>query len=154
MAEETQQQVKQKKGFFRGLMSTFFDVPRWVNAQQYVQTNKTLRARLMDTFRIRTAQRTETFESAIERLKLTEQDLQMRLKINSRTLVAMSVFIGLLFCYLVYLVFYGALAGSLIVLALIFLSFVRAFQCSFWNFQIKNRRLGCTFQDWLKGEKF
>jgi intracellular multiplication protein IcmV len=46
--------------------------------------------------------------------------------------------------------FHGAVAGTLLVLAVIALSAVRAFQYSFWNFHIKNRKLGCSFSDWWK----
>ncbi len=139
-----------KRGFFRTLSSTFFDVPRWVNAKQYVETNKTLYARIKDSFRIATPEREETFEAAIHRLKLSGQDLQERLAANQRGLTIMLVFIVLLCFYGFYLIFHGSITGTLIALAVIVLSAVRAFQYSFWSFQIKNKRLGCTFRDWLQ----
>ncbi len=146
--ESTTEQPK-KRGFFRGLTSTFFDVPRWVNAKQYIETNRTLYTRIKDVFRISKAQREETFEAAMYRLKLTEKDLQERAQANQRAIIILLSFIGVLCLYGFFLIFQGAVAGAFIVLAVIALSAVRAFQYSFWNFQIKNRKLGCSFKDWL-----
>ncbi|MES2203765.1 MAG: type IVB secretion system protein IcmV [Pseudomonadota bacterium] len=146
---ESQANQPKKRGFFRGLANTFFDVPRWVNAKQYVQTNKTLYAKIKDVFRIAKAQREETFEAAMHRMNLTEQDLKERMAANQRGIIILLSFIGILCLYGFFLMFKGAVAGTFVVLAVIALSAVRAFQYSFWNFQIKNRRLGCSFQEWL-----
>lgn len=153
MAKADQKSTKTKKGFFRSIMSTFFDVPRWVNAKQYAETNRTLYEKMRGTFRIAQAQRKETFEEAMQRLNVTEQDLQTRLANNQRILMMMLVVIGFLTLYGVYLLFHGAMAGALMVLAVIVLSAVRAFQYSFWNFQIENRKLGCSFQEWWRRNK-
>ena len=149
---ESKADQPKKRGFFRGLTSTFFDVPRWVNAKQYVETNKTLYKRIKDVFSIAKAQREETFEAAMHRLKVTEQDLKERVPANQRALTILLSFIVVLCLYGFYLMFHGAVAGTLVVLAVIALSAVRAFQYSFWNFQIKNRKLGCSFKDWLSGK--
>ncbi len=142
-----------KRGFFRAVTSTFFDVPRWVNAKQYAEVNKTLYTKIKDSFRIARAQREETFEAAMHRLQVTEQDLQERISANQRALTIMLIFIVLLCLYGFYLIFHGAIAGTLLILAVITLSAVRAFQYSFWNFQIKNRKLGCSFGDWWRRNK-
>ena len=155
--EQVEKSVKaeknpKKRGFFRGVASTFFDVPRWVNAKEYVDTNKALYSKVKDTFRIAKAERNETFEEAMQRLKLSDQDLQERLAANQRALTIMLVFIGLMCVYGIYLIWSGAVAGTIMALAVIGLASVRAFQYSFWNFQIKNRALGCSFGSWLKGK--
>lgn len=141
-----------KRGFFRMLSSTFFDVPRWINAKQYVETNKTLYTKIKEVFRIAQPEREETFEAAMLRLKLTEQDLQERVPANQRALTILLAFIVVLCLYGFYLMFSGAVAGTFVILAVIVLSAVRAFQYSFWNFQIKNRKLGCSFKEWLSGK--
>lgn len=138
-----------KRGFFRRLSSVFFDVPRWINAKQYVETNKTLYSRVKNVFSIAKAQREETFEAAMLRLKITEQDLKERVLANQRGMMILLSFIAVLCLYGFYLIFHGAIAGTFVVLAVITFSAVRAFQYSFWNFQIKNRKLGCSFKDWL-----
>jgi intracellular multiplication protein IcmV len=153
MTESDQKQAQKKRGFFRGVMGTFFDVPRWVNVRQYVDTNKTIYAKVKDTFRIAEAQREETFEQAMQRLNVTEADLKERVKHNQRTLTILLVFIVFLCIYGFYLISQGVFAGTMLLLAVIFLTVVRAFQYSFWNFQIKSRKLGCSFQDWLNRNK-
>ena len=150
-AESKNSQPK-KRGFFRTLSSVFFDVPRWVNAKQYVETNKTLFTKVKDTFRIAQPTREETFEAAMHRLKLTEQDLKERIPANQRALTILLSFIVVLCLYGFYLMFTGAIAGTCVILAVIALSSVRAFQYSFWNFQIKNRKLGCSFKEWMSGK--
>lgn len=150
MAKKSTSEQSNRKGFFRTLSSTFFDLPRWVSVKQYVSVNKALGARLKDSFHIAQATRQETFAAAMQRLNLTEKDLQERVVANQRGLTIMLVFIALLCLYGVYLVYSGALAGTFMILAVIALSAVRAFQYSFWNFQIKNKMLGCSFSSWLK----
>jgi len=145
---ESKKQTKQKKGFFRRVTSTFFDLPRWISVSQYKNTNKVLYKNLRDTLRVAKPAREETFEQAMHRLGVSEDDLKVRLASNQRVLIILLAFIGLLSLYGFYLLFHGAISGTLVVLAVIGLSAVRAFQYSFWNFQIKNRRLGCSFQDW------
>lgn len=152
MAKTKTEQPK-KRGFFRTLSSTFFDVPRWINAKQYIDTNKTLYSKIKDTFRIDQAEREETFDAAMARLRVSEQDLQERFLANQRGLTIMLAFILLLCLYSFYLIYLGAIAGTLIILAVIALSAVRAFQYSFWNFQIKNRKLGCSFKNWWQKSK-
>ena len=149
---KTKKDPAKKRGFFRTLSSTFFDVPRWINAKQYVETNKTLYNRVKDTFRIAKPQREETFEAAMHRLKLTEQDLKERIPVNQRALMLLLSFIVVLCLYGFYLIWVGAVAGTLLILAVIALSSVRAFQYSFWNFQIKHRKLGCSFKEWMSGK--
>ena len=152
MAKPTTEQPK-KRGFLRTMSRTFFDLPRWMSVKQYVEVNKTLYTKIQDSFRIAQAQREETFAAAMHRLQLSEQDLKERTAANQRGLTIMLVFIALLCFYGFYLIFSGAVAGTLVILAVIALSAVRAFQYSFWNFQIKNKMLGCSFKDWLKRDK-
>lgn len=149
----TEDKPKAKRGFFRTMTSTFFDLPRWINAKQYVETNKTLYSRVKESFQISKAQRTETFEAAMIRLKLSEQDLKERVAANQRGLIILLSVIVLLCLYGFYLIFSGSVAGTLMVIAVIIFSAVRAFQYSFWNFQIKNKKLGCSFASWWKGNK-
>ncbi|MCD8524199.1 MAG: type IVB secretion system protein IcmV [Gammaproteobacteria bacterium] len=145
---ESKKQTKQKKGFFRRVTSTFFDLPRWVSIGQYKNTNKVLYKNVREALRVAQPTREETFEQAMYRLGVSEDDLKVRLASNQRVFVILLAFIGFLSLYGFYLLFHGAISGTLVVLAVIGLSAVRAFQYSFWNFQIKHRRLGCSFQDW------
>lgn len=149
---ESKSSSTKKRGFFRVLSSTFFDVPRWVNVKQYVETNKTLYTKIKDSFRVARPMREETFEAAMQRLKLSEQDLNERMPANQRALTILLSFVIALCLYGFYLMFTGAIAGTLVILAVIALSSVRAFQYSFWNFQIKHRKLGCSFKEWFSGK--
>ena len=149
---ESKSSKPKKRGFFRTLSSVFFDIPRWVNVKQYVETNKTLYTKIKDSFRIATPVREETFDAAMQRLKLTEQDLKERILANQRALMILLAFIVVLCLYGFYLILTGAVAATFVILAVIALSSVRAFQYSLWNFQMKHRKLGCSFKEWLSGK--
>lgn len=147
---KTAAEKSQKQGFFRGLMRTFFDLPRWVGARQYINVNKTLAKDVKNTLRIAKPQRQETFEAALQRLKLTEQDLKNLITVNHRGFIIMLTFIAVLCLYGIYLIYHGFIAATFLILAVIILSGVRAFQFSFWNFQIRHRQLGASFLSWWR----
>ena len=142
-----------KTGFFRGLTRTFFDFPRWLGVKQYVQTNKTLARNVRDTLRIAKPAREETFEAAMQRLHLNEQDLKNLVVTNQRGLILIVAFMVLLGLYALYLIFSGHIAAIFLILAVMVFSGVRAFQFSFWNFQIKQRQLGASFSSWWRFTK-
>lgn len=91
----------------------------------------------------------ETFEQAIKRLGITEQGIEERKK-----MYAIQVLIYLLtgiaaFIYAVFLVRAGEFMGMLMAFLAGGLGFAYAFRSHFWLFQLKQRRLGCTFKEWL-----
>lgn len=91
----------------------------------------------------------ETFEQAITRLRITEAGLEQRKK-----MYAMQVFIYILtgigaLVYAVFLARAGEIMGMLMAFLAGTLAFAYAFRSHFWLFQLKQRRLGCTFKEWL-----
>ena len=51
-----------------------------------------------------------------------------------------------------YLLFSGFLLSCLLAIAVSILSLSQAFRYHFWYFQIKHRKLGCTFEEWREGK--
>lgn len=143
--------VKKKKGagYFRLLYKTFFDVPSWLGLNQFKETNKTLGGYLKESYTVKQATRRETFEEAIRRMRVSPAALSSIVKNNTRNYYVMLVFALLLLVYAGYLMFSGHWGAVLLDLVVIGFVLVRAFQFSFWNFQIKQQRLGCTFKEWL-----
>jgi intracellular multiplication protein IcmV len=95
----------------------------------------------------------ETFEEAIIRLSLTEQDLQARLK-EFRYLTRFFLSLaGVLVCYTLYLVIKLSVLGTLISVCLSLFCLAQAFRFHFWSFQIQQKKLGCSVEEWLKATR-
>lgn len=100
---------------------------------------------------------TESFDEAMARLKINNADLLIKQKALFRLSIVMVCAASLIFIYAGYHLFYGTFRATLVSLVLMMIALVLAFRYHFWYFQIKNRKLGCTFNEWYKkgllGEK-
>ncbi len=95
----------------------------------------------------------ETFEQAAERFKLSDEQLSktaFNFLIYSSIFVVCAVITVIFSIYL--LVHHATFAGFVLGLATTAVFGAYAFRFSFWRFQIKHRKLGCTFQEWLSGK--
>ncbi|KTD33365.1 intracellular multiplication protein IcmV [Legionella nautarum] len=92
----------------------------------------------------------ETFEEAISRLNISEKELQDRKSALYRLSLLMSVAAILIFGYAVYHMFYGTYRAVIISLVVMLIALALAFRYHFWYFQIKERKLGCTMQEWYR----
>jgi len=94
----------------------------------------------------------ETFEEAATRLRLTEAQLETQQKDyfwQSMLFFGISLALILFSLYRLYLL---EIVAGLLGLFLSGVSLSYAFRANFWYFQIKNRKLGCTFAEWWAGE--
>lgn len=143
---------KQKGSFFRFMYKTFFNVPAWIGIKQIKDSNRVIVKYVKDAFTADQAVREETFEESLKRQEISEEQLKETYKSNARNFYIMLALIILLAAYGVYLLFTASFKGFFVDLAVIVFASVRAFQFSFWNFQIKHRKLGCTAREWLAGK--
>lgn len=91
----------------------------------------------------------ESFEEAMARMKLSEADIAQRKKMFiQQTLVYFGLGLGVII-YGVILAFDHAITGMFMCFVVSFVAFANAFRAHFWYFQTKQRRLGCTLQEWL-----
>jgi intracellular multiplication protein IcmV len=127
-----------------------FKVGKWLGYDQVKTSFKNLSGIGKEVFTPAQAERTETFEEALERLQLTEEDLKQRQTEFTR-LMAIYIAVALLvFMYSVWIVyayrnFYGFCMGFSLTIYVLSL----AFRYHFWIFQIKHKKLGCTLRDWF-----
>lgn len=135
-------------GTFQFLYKTFFNVPAWIGFKQIRESNKVIVDYVKDSFSVNEAERNESFEEALTRLNISNEALQQTYKSNTRNFYIMAVVVTLLVVYAIYLLTSGAYKALLVDLAVIVLASVRLFQFSFWNFQIKHRKLGCSVKEW------
>lgn len=92
----------------------------------------------------------ETFEEAIKRLNLSEEDLIKRKKEFSKLfsislIVSVGLFSYTMFITIKYSNFYSFILGASVTA----MSLANTFKYHFWLTQINKRKLGLSFQEWL-----
>lgn len=125
----------------------------WVGLGQIKQNASMVKNLSKEVFTIpkpAAAPKRETFEQCVRRLGLTEQDIQKRIKTCTQTLWMCLALGVLLLGYMVYIFMAGFYLSSFVCLMLSFMVFAYSFREHFHRFQMQQRRLGCTFQQWLR----
>lgn len=134
---------------------TFFNPSGWVGYESIKAQTQGVWVSLKGIFFPPKAGRQETFEQAQNRLHLSEADIQSK---AAAFLNYSYAFILLAICTFIvsffYLFTYHTFAGWLLGLAVATLFASQAFRFHFWYFQMKHRKLGCTFEEWKRGKPF
>lgn len=141
------------RDIFKISRKTFLNPSAWIDMDSLRLYNNTLKRFLTPLFIPAKPQIEETFEQAMERQGVTEEDIQSAQKnyYNYAILFVIISCLAVLFGF--YLLFmHGTFAGWLLSFAAAALFLAQAFKFHFWYFQIKHRKLGCTFQEWKKGK--
>ena len=95
--------------------------------------------------------RNETFEQAIERLHLTEKDIQKRQQHFLTLSLIFSFFALLVTIYCIYLAWNAHWIAAIISFSVVLIILTQVFRYHFWHFQVKQRRLGCSLKEWWNG---
>ncbi|CAM4467498.1 MAG: hypothetical protein LEGION0403_FIIPPAGN_00222 [Legionella sp.] len=99
----------------------------------------------------------ESFEEAATKLNLSDTTLMTKQNALFRLSIVMLIAAGLILGYAGYQLFYGSFKAVIVSLIVTLIALALAFRYHFWYYQIKNRKLGCTFNEWFKqgllGEK-
>lgn len=141
-------------GFFSGLKKVTghivdVRVDKWMSLGFMKETFTQLKGVVEDLFIAQKASRTETFEQAMERLELTEDDLKQRKKEFTRLCAFFLVVAFSILVYGIFRAYHGHLIAALISLCICLYTLSQAFKFHFWLFQINHRKLGCTIDEWL-----
>jgi len=147
-------------GLFRTILRVGFkpavDVKSWMGYEYLKNNTRSLffwTKELLFFKKGKRRRRKETFEQAVTRMHVTEDDLANKTKILIRHIyiyVSMAFFC---FIYAFYLIFKTNICAGLLTIMLATYLVVKAYAAHFWYFEIKNRKLGCSFKDWLHGDK-
>lgn len=132
----------------RKQLKSFVNFPKWMGAKDIGSTGKSVYNALKkvvskdSTFK-------ETYDEAIKRMGLDEAHLAQRQAGFLRTSVFYLVMALGMMLYMLYLFSESHWHAAIMTLSIsaILLSF--AFREHFWYTQMKHKRLGMTFQDWL-----
>ena len=100
---------------------------------------------------------TESFKAAQKRLELTDSDIIKRQEGLLRLCILMLLFSFSMFFYTIYLLYYFQIKAFIVSFVVMMLGLTLAFRYHFWYFQMKTRKLGCSFKEWyqqaLRGRK-
>jgi intracellular multiplication protein IcmV len=94
---------------------------------------------------------TESFEEALVRLHLTENDIADRIKSFRRLFIIFLTASSCLFGYALFMLYIeNSYSVALACFGLTAFLIGQAFRYHFWLFQMKRRKLGCSFKEWMK----
>lgn len=93
----------------------------------------------------------ETFQEAVKRLHLSAKDIEDGITSYRSYALLFTVLGFLVFFYSFYLLFqHVAILGFAVGMGASGLFFSQAFQYDFWALQMRRRKLGLSFDDWLQ----
>jgi intracellular multiplication protein IcmV len=139
-----------KKGLVAG-----WNVKAWMGTDQIVRNGKTIKNLFVQAVAKPAAEKEmkkETFEECIQRLQITEEGLQQKIKKSGQAALLYLLLSIPMVAYTIYIFSTGFTLSGFVCLMLSFLLLVRAFREDFNRFQMKQRKLGCTVQEWLRGK--
>ena len=140
-------------GSIKKIIKPAVDVPKWIGYRQLVKSNRLFFGFIKKFFIPDQAKTEESFEEALLRLKLTPADLIQRSKEFTRLMKVWIFLFFLSISYGIYLFYNHDFRGFFPCLGISIIILTQIFRYHFWLFQIKQRRLGCGFRDWL-GSQF
>ncbi|MFU8797226.1 MAG: type IVB secretion system protein IcmV [Gammaproteobacteria bacterium] len=130
----------------------FFNIREWMGWNQVSEGGKAIKAMAISLFTAKQPTfKKESFEDALARLQMTEADVLIQIK-NFQRLLAL-FFLGAvsLLGYALYLLFIArSYAAALASFGLTAFLLGQVFRYHFWLFQMKQRKLGCSFKEWAQ----
>lgn len=135
-----------KKGVKAG-----FNPRAWIGLEQMKASTKTIGHIFRAVFKDQPRESiVETFEQAVARLGLTEADLKKRMRTAKQISYTCGVLAVLIFMYCIYLLVTGQFLSGLVALMLTTVTGVYALREHFNLYQMRQRRLGCSIQEYAK----
>lgn len=132
-----------------GIIKNVFDLRKWADFDRMKAFTQYLGQGFKKMFIPQKKTTGESFEQAVTQYQLNEKDLFIQQKALFRLSLLMSLIALFIFFYGVYQLIYGSITGMLLSLIVLMIALVLAFRYHFWHFQIKQRKLGCSFKEWL-----
>ena len=142
--------IMAKKKGLKFFSRSIFNVPRWIGWESLRNNASSISQMYRALFKASQKPAVnETFEEAVVRMGLTEKDLRHSERaylVKSRFYLVMVV---AALCYHGYLLYQQYWASAIVMVSFDFMLMSFYFRESFWLTQIRQRRLGLTFKEWL-----
>lgn len=145
-----QRVLNMEKRTVRRSFQRFFDVSSWLGMAEIKKNTSNLKSLATILFTVAKPERRETFEEAVARFQLSEADIAKRQQAFFQ--IAMLYLAGFILdiCYVIYLYATQRYMSAIMALAFAGVLFSMFFRQHFWYTQMKHRRLGFTFQQWVR----
>jgi len=149
---------KQKGSRTLNVLKSVFDVRRWIDYDRLKFFTLYLGKGFKKMFVPQKSEgKSKTFTETVERLSLVDQDLEIKQRALWRLSMLMLVLALAIMVYSAYHFIQGSYRAAIMSLVVSMIGLVLAFRYHFWYFQIKERKLGCSFMEWFRqgllGEK-
>ena len=140
-----------KPGLFKRAIGSCFAVKRWVSYDELKTNFLSLAGLFRRLFKRETIEqpRCESYEEAVMRMNLSEQDLDERRRQFLKSAICYLLVALLLWINGIWLIAHLKLLGAGIALILALTLTLNAYHEHFWYMQMSQHKLGCTFRDWL-----
>ncbi len=140
------------KKYSSRLVTRFFNVFRfhlWLDVSRLKEFMEYITTLCKKLFVPQAQEAKESFDEAKARLKVTDEQLSKQTQALFWLSLLMLMLASLIFFYGIYNVFYGGILGALISFVVTLVALALAFRYHFWFFQIKEKKLGCSWKTWL-----
>lgn len=138
------------KALLQKTVSVRFKLSRWVNYKQWKHLNDSLWHLMKSSFMPTQIKHSRTFTEVINQFQLNEDDLLARQRIFLRLTQLWLIIFFIIFSYGIYSLFSKAWLGVMPAIGLSMITLCQAFRYHFWRFQLQQKRLGCSFQEWFQ----
>ena len=140
-----------KKRRIRNFFSSAFNFKAWMGYQNIKSGANIITSTVHSFTNLEDTSQypTEDFESGLQRLNITEEQ---RLNVQNgyyRNFLIFFILGSLFAIYSIYRFYNAQWVAGLISLALTIGIYVLSLAMHFWYFQIKNKKLGCSFKEWF-----
>ncbi|MGQ3892111.1 type IVB secretion system protein IcmV [Legionella sp. CNM-4043-24] len=144
---------KQKKSRIAGLVKSVFNVRAWMDFDRIRSFTTYLGngiRKMVVPEPVNVEDAGNSFNEMVAAQNLSEKDLADRARGLYRLSMIMLVMASAVFVYALWHLVSGNWKATIVSLVVTSIGLVLAFRYHFWYFQIKERKLGCTFQEWYK----
>ncbi len=128
----------------------FFDVRAWSSYDLMRDTTLYLLRGASRLFIPRKGGEVKSLDSVMKELSLSEEQIESKKKSFFRLALLMGLVSFLTFLYTMFQLMYAHYHAVLLSSVVCLLSLALTFRYHFWYFQLQQRKLGCTFKEWVR----
>lgn len=139
-----------KRSKLRKIFSKVLNVRFWLDWERIKSFGGYLKESIEVLVTPASTGKSEDFKAALHQFHIGEDALLDKQRALFRLSLLMLFLAVLIFSYTIYQLTYGTYRAAVVSLVVMGLALVLAFRYHFWYFQIRQRKLGCTFREWYR----
>lgn len=141
------------RSYVKNTMKSNINVKAWTSWDTVKANTKTIGDITKDLKApdVRAPRKAETFETVVNKLGLSEVDVHARMRSHFFVAVVCTLLGMVSFFWMIFLFTKGMYLSGLMAFSVSILMFAYAFSEHFKYFQMKQKKLNCTFKEWFSG---